>query len=109
MNNILIFQNGVTEESVANALTISNCDVKVWRVSSQWTGYGHWKVTTELEVNGKEIKCSITTTDSVSIDNWNEDESVIDGFAAMCIERYQDELTELVWVDDLAPSEQPYA
>ena len=96
MNTIHNFISGsnLTDEQINDALPCDGATVYVWNVSKIKTGYGHWKVTTDVEVGGKRLNLSIITTDSVAIDQWTgsdddwEDRSqeVIDGFAIQCLE-----------------------
>jgi hypothetical protein len=44
-------------------------------VSTRITGYGRWKVTVKLEVNDRKITLTKTTTNSMAIDDINEDEN----------------------------------
>ncbi len=39
-----------------------------------FTGYGHWRVTIEIDIDGRECEWSTVTTDSMAIDDANDDD-----------------------------------
>ncbi len=57
----------------------SEVKVTLWHLSVTKTGYGHWKVSVELELNERKLTITHTTTDSMSIDDYNSEEGDIDG------------------------------
>ena len=75
-NQITINRNytSLTEEMIDNALTIEGAEVYVYHVGHRKTGYGHWFVELKIKLNDEYVKFGMTTTDSVSIDNWNNDD-----------------------------------
>ena len=73
--------------------------VSLWDVSTQMTGYGHWKITVKLEINGSELILTSTTTDSEAIDNIRDDDSKSEGYIILfgqCLNANEDEVYEML-------------
>lgn len=63
---------------ILKAFTDSNVipvvkSIYVYHVSKQMTGYGHWKLSVTVEIDGEKFELSNETTDSMMIDSWSED------------------------------------
>lgn len=107
--NKINLASGITiDESTVDALLpFSGATVWVWYISKQQTGYGHWRLTLEIEVNGSKHNLTHITTDSQMIDDWNSDdddrrESGINEAIEYTLRNNEDELQGL---DKVTPDE----
>jgi hypothetical protein len=55
-------------------LPFENMEVKLWHIDNVQTGYGHWALLLDIDVNGNREILRAVTTDSKMIDYWNGDE-----------------------------------
>lgn len=67
------------EAGILKAFTDSNVipgieTINVRSIQKQMTGYGHWKITVSVELDGTELTLTAITTDSVMIDEWNDED-----------------------------------
>ena len=81
MRNQITFNRNytsLTEEMVDEALgLVEGIEIYISGVSSRKTGYGHWEIGVDVYINnGERITLKMVTTDSVSIDNWNNEDSI---------------------------------
>jgi len=84
--------------------------ISLWNVATSFTGYGHWKITVELElIFGKEKKKLVlthTTTDSRAIDNRNDsddDGRKSEGYLSLfseCVNANEDKVYEALDVEE---------
>lgn len=65
--------------------------ISLWHLSKTVSGYGHWRIAVELELNERKLTISTTTTDSMAIDDYNSEDGDMDG-------DYNEETEE--WDDD---------
>lgn len=63
----------IKEEELDSLLPFEGKKVWLWNVSKTETGYGHWKIAVELEIDGEKIELTHTTTNSRLIDAWKDD------------------------------------
>ena len=50
----------------------TDCRISLWNLSITQTGYGHWIISVELEINGEKEIYSTITTNSTAIDAYND-------------------------------------
>jgi hypothetical protein len=84
--------------------------VSLWDVRALISGYGHWKVTVELELNfgknKKKLVLTHTTTNAEAIDNYNDcedDELKSEGYLSLfsaCVNAKEYEVYEALDVED---------
>lgn len=98
---------------IFNQLDGMEVSVTLWHMAISKTGYGHWRVSVELELNYQKLAVSHTTTDSMSIDNYNSDEDEIDGdgdnrkiqgFSSLlsgCINANEEKIIDFVCCEDV--------
>ena len=94
-------------EFVKDNLEVS---VSLWNVSTALTGYGHWKITVELELafggEKKKLVLTHTTTDSDAIDdckNSDDDNRKAEGYLTLfssCVNANEDEVYEALDIED---------
>jgi hypothetical protein len=76
----------------------TDCQISLWDLSIRITGYGHWKLSVELEINGgKEIFTTITTN-STAIDDYNnnnDENRSADGFKELLAEVIRNNSSEI--------------
>lgn len=74
-NQITINRNytSLTEEMIDEALgMVEGIEIDINGVSHRKTGYGHWSIEVDVYINGGDrTTLKMVSTDSVSIDNWN--------------------------------------
>lgn len=52
-------------------LPFENSSVWIWHVTFKKTGYGHWQLIIDMDIDHKKIILSAITTDSHMIDYWS--------------------------------------
>lgn len=93
----------LSDEQVQDALSFcsdsSNNTISFWHMDTRFSGYGHWRVTVDLIINDEHHTFSHTTTDSMAIDDMNDDdtERSNNGYESLfseCVSAKRDEIYE---------------
>lgn len=84
--------------------------VSLWDVRASMSGYGHWKITCDLELNfagnKKKVVLTKTTTDSEAIDNRNDsgdDARRAEGYLSLfteCLYANESDIYEALDIED---------
>lgn len=76
------YLNELNLQSIDEALPFEGKEVWIWSIENRMTGYGHWRLSLEIEINGDRHTLATTTTDSLMIDYWDgldgEDHGILD-------------------------------
>lgn len=108
--NINTYSHHITDEQLTAIFNKISIDpqqdyttpiVDLWDLSIRQTGYGHWRISVHIDINGEEVKISTITTDSISIDNYNseDDDEIGEGFINLlteCINDNEDEIISVI-------------
>lgn len=52
----------------------SEVKISLWHLNTTKTGYGHWRIAVELELNDRQLRITTTTTNSIAIDDYHSEE-----------------------------------
>jgi hypothetical protein len=66
--------SNVDVNHIDTLLPFENMEVKLWHIDNVQTGYGHWALLLDIDVNGTREILRAVTTDTQMIDYWNGDE-----------------------------------
>lgn len=63
--------HGIDLSQIDTLLPFENSSVWLWHITHKKTGYGHWQLILDLDIDDKKIILSYVTTDSHMIDYWD--------------------------------------
>ncbi len=94
--------NDITNVDYPNIPVDLDISISVKSLSTMPSGYGHWKVTVDLDINGEHLELTRITTDSTAIDaknDYDNNERQSEGYYSLlseCITKNEDAIFQFI-------------